>query len=85
MHSNGSFTIGSSVSGYQVAIAEDNKFTKNSKTINVKSSNITKTIKKLSKNKKYYIKIRAYKSVTVDGKKTKMFSKYSKTYTVNSK
>ena len=47
--------------GYQVQIARDSKFTKGVKTYRVKDSDVLKkTIKKLSKGKKYYMRVRAY-------------------------
>ncbi|MBQ7740225.1 MAG: leucine-rich repeat protein [Eubacterium sp.] len=75
----------SSVSGYQIIVSENKGFIKKVKTYNLASTNKTKTIKNLKKNKKYYIKIRSYKTVIVDGKKTKMYSDYAKAITVKTK
>ena len=57
------------VTGYQVTYSTSKKFTKKTtKTATVKGvSKTSKTIKKLKKGKKYYVKVRAYK--TVSGKK----------------
>lgn len=61
--------------GYEISYSTSKKFKKNStKTIKVKSNKKNVTIKKLKKDKKYYIRIRAYK--TVNGKK--IYSSYSK-------
>jgi len=50
--------------GYQIQYATDKKFKSNKKTITVKKNSTTsKTINKLKSKKKYYIHIRAYKSV----------------------
>ncbi|MGN0395136.1 MAG: leucine-rich repeat protein [Coprococcus sp.] len=50
--------------GYQIQYARNTKFTRDKKTITItKKSTVTKTISKLSKNKKYYVRIRAYKQV----------------------
>ncbi len=47
--------------GYQVQYSTSKKFS-GAKTLNIKSKNTTKkTISKLKKNKKYYIRIRSYK------------------------
>ncbi len=73
-----------SVSRCQVIVSENKKFTKNVKTYSVNASGKTKTIR-LKRKKKYYIKIRSYKIVTVDGKKTKMFSEYTKVKTIKTK
>lgn len=57
----------SGASGYAVVYATDSKF-KKAKTVTVKKGSTLKaTIKKLSKGKKYFFKVRAYK--TVNGKK----------------
>lgn len=63
------------VSGYQIQISTSKKFGKSAtKTITVKGSKLTsKTITKLKANKKYYVRIRTYKSVG----KTKYYSSWS--------
>ena len=64
--------------GYKVVIAKNSKFTKGKKTYTVsKYSTTSKTIKKLKKRTKYYVKVRAYKksgSTTLYGD----FSSYKK-------
>ena len=61
--------------GYQATAALNSKFTKGKKTINIKKNKTTKaTFKKLKKGKKYYVKVRAYK--TIDGKRC--YGSYSK-------
>lgn len=58
----------SGVSGYQIQIATNKKFTKGKKSYIIKKAKTTKkTIKKLKSKKKYYIRVCAYK--TVSGKK----------------
>lgn len=61
----------SNVKGYQIIYANNKKFKKVSKITTTKTS---LTIKKLKKNKTYYIKVRAYKKDT-SGKK--VFGAYS--------
>ena len=56
------------VTGYQIQTGLNKKFTKGKKTYTVKKAKTTKkTIKKLKSKKKYFVRIRAYK--TVNGKK----------------
>ena len=63
------------VTGYQLQVATNKAFTKNKKTVNVKGAKkASSTVKKLKSKKKYYVRIRTYK--TVGGKK--IYSKWSK-------
>lgn len=72
----------SGVNGYQIQIATDKKFKKNKKTITIKKQKTTKTtIKKLKAKKKYYVRIRTYK--TVKGKK--VYSSWSSVKSVKTK
>ena len=72
----------SGIKGYQVQVATDKKFKKNKKTATVKKQKTTKvTIKKLKAKKKYYVRIRTYK--TVKGKK--IYSSWSKVKKVKTK
>ena len=72
----------SGVKGYQIQVATDKKFKKNKKTVTVKKQKTTKvTIKKLKAKKKYYVRIRTYK--TVKGKK--VYSSWSKVKTIKTK
>lgn len=58
----------STVSGYQIQYSTSSKFTKSkTKTAAVSKKNTSKTISKLTSGKKYYVRVRAYK--TIDGKK----------------
>ena len=59
--------------GYEVAYSRDKKFKKSVK--KVRFTGTSKTIKKLSKNKTYYIKVRAYK---MDSKGKRVYGSYSK-------
>ena len=62
--------------GYQVKAATNKKFTKNKKTVNVKKNKAN--LKGLKPNKKYYIKVRAFK--TIDSEK--YYGSWSKRKTV---
>ena len=60
--------------GYQIRYATNSSF-KNSKSIYVKDGDqLTRTIKKLTKGKRYYVKVRAYNNY----EDTKVFGKWSK-------
>ena len=68
----------SSVDGYEVQVALKKNFKTGLKKATVKKANKTSvTIKKLKKGRKYYVRIRSYK--TVDG--TKLYSDWSKVKT----
>ncbi len=68
-------------SGYQLQYSRYKSF-KKAKKITVKGNKkLSKQVKKLSRHKKYYVRVRTYK--TVDGKK--YYSKWSKAKTVKTK
>lgn len=68
--------------GYQIKVATNKKFTRNVTTVNIKKASTTsKTIKKLTKVKVYYVKMRAY----VVTNKKKVYGAYGKTKTVKVK
>ena len=70
------------VTGYEVLLATNNKFTKNKKAVIVKGYDKTsKKVTKLKAKTKYFVKIRAYK--TVDGKK--IYSNWSAVKSVRTK
>lgn len=71
----------SDASGYQIQVATDKKFKKNKKTVTAKKSKTKVKISKLKKKKKYYVRVRAYK--TVSGKK--VYGAWSKVKTVKTK
>lgn len=74
-----SWSKDSSVSGYQIYLAENSKFTKGKKSATIKKNKTTSyTFKKLKKRKTYYLRIRSYKKV---GSVT-YYSAYSKTIKV---
>ena len=77
----------SSVTGYQIRYSTNKKFTKDTtKTVNIdKSSKASKTINNLEKGKKYYVQLRAYKKVKIDGKKQKLYGSWSTKKTITAK
>ena len=71
--------------GYEIQYSTSSKF-KEAKTVAVtKNKTISKTITKLTSKKKYYVRIRTYKSVKVSGKTTKIYSDWSKVKSVKIK
>lgn len=59
---------------------------KDAKTVNVsKNKTTSKTISKLKAKKKYYVRIRSYKTVKVNGKSAKLYSSWSKVRNVKMK
>lgn len=65
-------------SGYQLAYSTSKKFAKKVKTTTVsKNGTVKKTVKKLSKKKTYYVKVRTYKTVKSGKKTIKLYSGWS--------
>ena len=63
------------MAGHRAAILFNSKFTKGKKTVTVKGPKVTaKTITKLTGGKKYYVRIRTYKTVS----KKNYYSAWSK-------
>ena len=72
-------------SGYQIQYATSARF-KYAKKVTISNNKTTqKAIKKLKSKKKYYIRIRTYKTVKVNGKAQKIYSSWSKTKTVKTR
>ena len=72
----------SAATGYQIQYALNSKFTKSKKTVKItKATTLSKKVTKLKAKKKYYVRARAYK--TVSGKT--YYSKWCKTKAVTTK
>ena len=68
--------------GYEIQYATNSNFTSGKKTVKIKKNKTTSTtVKKLKAKKKYYVRIRTYK--TVNGKK--LYSSWSKSKNVTTK
>ena len=83
---NNGFTVKwkkKSCTGYQIQYSTSKKFAKKgTKVLKVnKAKTTSKTVKKLKAKKKYYVRVRAYKTV----KKKNYYSKWTKTYKVTTK
>ena len=71
--------------GYQVQYSASSKFSK-AKTVTVgKNTTVSKNISKLSGKKKYYVRVRTYKTVKINGKSIRIYSGWSKAKTVTTK
>ena len=71
--------------GYQVQYSASSKFSK-AKTVTVgKNTTVSKKISKLSGKKKYYVRVRTYKTVKINGKSIRIYSGWSKAKTVITK
>ena len=70
---------------YVFRYKKDAKF-KAAKTLTVKKNKtVSATAKKLKAKQKYYVRVRTYKTVKINGKSTKLYSGWSKTKTVKVK
>ena len=64
--------------GYQIQYCTSKAFKKGVKTIPIsKNKTVTKTISKLANGKRYYVRVRAYKSVKVNKKTQKLYGSWS--------
>lgn len=75
----------SQTNGYQLQYSLNSNF-KSAKLLNVTNNKATsKSISNLKSKKKYYVRIRTYKNVKVNGKSTKLYSTWSKSLNVKVK
>ena len=71
--------------GYQVQYSTSSKF-KSAKTVTTsKNKTTSKSVGKLSAKKKYYVRVRTYKTVKIGGKSVKLYSGWSKAKSVTTK
>ncbi|MDE6412711.1 MAG: Ig-like domain-containing protein [Eubacterium sp.] len=71
--------------GYQVQYATNSKFSSAKTTTISKNSTTSKSVSSLTPRKKYYVRVRTYKTVKVNGKSTKIYSSWSKSKSVTTK
>ena len=70
---------------YQVQYSTSSKF-KSAKTVTIsKNKTTSKSVSKLSAKKKYYVRVRTYKTVKIGGKSVKLYSGWSKAKSVTTK
>ena len=74
-------------SGYEIQYSTSSKFTKKTTgTTTVKKSGTTSSkVNKLKAKKKYYVRVRTFKTVKIGGKTTKLYSGWSKAKSVRTK
>ena len=71
--------------GYQVQYSTSSKF-KSAKTVTIsKNKTTSKSVGKLSAKKKYYVRVRTYKTVKIAGKSVNLYSGWSKAKSVTTK
>ena len=71
--------------GYQVQYSTSSKF-KKAKTVTIsKNKTTSKSVGKLSAKKKYYVRVRTYKTIKIGGKSVKLYSGWSKAKSVTTK
>ena len=70
--------------GYEIVYSANKKFTKKTTKTAVigKNKTVSKTVSKLKAGKKYYVRIRTYKTIKLNGKSKKLYSSWSKIKTV---
>lgn len=72
--------------GYQIQYSADSKFKSGNKIVKInKNKTVSKKIPKLKAKKKYYVRIRTYKTVKVNGKSVNLYSGWSKAKTIRTK
>ena len=71
--------------GYQVQYSASSKFSKAKTVIVGKNTTVSKKISKLSGKKKYYVRVRTYKTVKINGKSIRIYSGWSKAKAVTTK
>lgn len=75
----------SQVTGYEIQYSTDSKFINANTIKSIRASTTTKKVSKLNAKKKYYVRIRTYKTVKVNGKTQKFHSGWSKAKKVTTK
>lgn len=76
----------SQTTGYEVQYSTNKNFKSGNNTVNInKNKTTSNTIKNLKEKKKYYVRIRTYKTVKVNGKNVKLYSGWSKVKNVTTK
>ncbi len=74
-----------SATGYQIQYSTSSKFS-SYKTVKVsKNSSTSKTVSSLKSGKKYYVRIRTYKTVKINGKSKTVYSSWSKAKSITVK
>ena len=75
----------SQVTGYELQYSTSSKFKKAKTVKNIRAKTTSKKIVKLKAKKKYYVRIRTYKTVKLNGISVKLYSRWSKGKSVKTK
>lgn len=76
----------SNITGYQIQVSTSSKFKKSkTKSYKIGKAKTSRIIKSLKSNKKYYVRIRTYKTAVVNGRKVTKYSSWSAKKTVKVK
>lgn len=75
----------SQTTGYELQYSTSSNFTNATTTTITKTSTTSKSVSKLTAKKKYYVRVRTYKIVKVNGKSTKVYSSWSAAKSVTTK
>lgn len=72
------------LSGYEISYSTNRKFTKNTtrSVMTGKGIATSKSVSKLKTGQRYYVRIRAFRTLNVDGKQKRLYSAWSKSETV---
>lgn len=75
----------SQITGYEIQYSTSSKFKKARSVKNIRAKTTSKKIAKLKAKKKYYVRIRTYKTVKLNGISVKLYSRWSKGKSVKTK
>lgn len=74
------------ISGYELAYSTSSNFQdRKAKLVTISKSKTRKTVGGLKKRKRYYVRIRTYKNISLNGTTTKLYSSWSKSKKVTTK
>ena len=74
------------ISGYELAYSTDSSFrNRKAKLVSTSKNKTQKTVGGLKKRKRYYVRIRTYKNISLNGAATKLYSSWSKSKKVTAK
>ena len=73
------------ITGYEIQYSTNKKFTSSKKATVTGYGTVSKKVTGLKAKTTYYVRIRTYKTVTVNGKSEKLYSGWSATKSVKTK
>lgn len=76
----------SQITGYELAYSTSSRFPKSkTNTVAIGRNKTKKTVARLRKGKRYYVRIRTYKNIMANGQTTKLYSNWSKVKSVTTR